>query len=252
MSHDVFVSYKREDESLVRPIVAALEKSGFSVWWDRDLSGGDSWRLQIEAALVNARCVIVVWTNNSAGLQGDFVRDEASRAKANNTLVPVLREKCSIPLGFGEIQAIDLIRWRGSKRDIFFQDLVRAVQAKIDGTPVPPAKGPRHRLVRRALTGTSVTMVAGIFAFGLNIQAVQDHVCSVGVMQPGISDLCGRLGSGRQAETRRTPCMGRYPDRQLSGIARPCHRVSRWCISCFGGGFDRITQCIPKDGLGAQ
>ena len=42
--NEIFVSYKREDEPRVGRLVRALEDAGFSVWWDRGLGGGESWR----------------------------------------------------------------------------------------------------------------------------------------------------------------------------------------------------------------
>ena len=60
--NEVFVSYKREDEPRVGRLVRALEDAGFSVWWDRGLGGGESWRAQIQTALDAAKCVLVVWT----------------------------------------------------------------------------------------------------------------------------------------------------------------------------------------------
>ena len=81
---EIFVSYKREDETRVGSVVRALEGAGLSVWWDRGLPGGESWRSQIQNALDTAKCVIVVWTHQSVGPSGDFVRDEAGCAKRRN------------------------------------------------------------------------------------------------------------------------------------------------------------------------
>ena len=168
---EVFVSYKREDEARVGRLVQALENAGLSVWWDRGLAGGESWRTQIQTALDAAKCVIVVWTRESVGPAGDFVRDEAGQAKRRGVLVPVLLDKVDPPLGFGEIQAIDLTRWKGNPRDPFFQDLRAAVAAKLEGRAVPPAKGPMKRLVRR-LTLSSVASVIGL-GLGVRVQPVQ-------------------------------------------------------------------------------
>ena len=41
---DVFVSYKREDLERVAPLVTGLRNAGFSVWWDADVPGGQTWR----------------------------------------------------------------------------------------------------------------------------------------------------------------------------------------------------------------
>ena len=127
----------------------ALEGTGLSVWWDRGLAGGESWRAQIQNALDAAKCVIVVWTRESVGPAGDFVRDEAGRPSAVACWYRSLLDKVDPPLGFGEIQAIDLTHWKGNPRDPFFQDLCAAVTAKLEGRAVPPAKGPMKRLVRR-------------------------------------------------------------------------------------------------------
>ena len=78
---DLFVSYKAEDRRRVAKLVAALEASGFSLWWDAHIGGGSEWREEIERNLDAARCVIVVWSKGSTGPHGDFVRDEASRAQ---------------------------------------------------------------------------------------------------------------------------------------------------------------------------
>lgn len=203
--NEVFVSYKREGEARVGRLVQALEGTGLSVWWDRGLPGGESWRQQIQTALDAAKCVIVVWTHDSVGPTGDFVRDEAGQAKRRGALVPVLFDKISPPLGFGELQAIDLTHWKGNPRDPFFQDVVEAVRAKLDGRPVPPSKGPMKRLVRR-LTWSSL---AGTVGFGglvlvFNLFSAQEQVCVLPLLQPKLSDTCGALGLGhRPAQVER-------------------------------------------------
>jgi hypothetical protein len=196
---EVFVSYKREDEGRVAPLVRALEAAGHSVWWDRSLAGGESWRQEIEQALERARCVVVVWTRESVGRDGGFVRDEAARAMRRGLLVPVLCDKVAPPLGFGEIQAIDLTRWKGSSRDPFFQDLCAAVTAKLEGRAAPPAKGPMKRRVRRLAYGSlASTLGASVLLFGLNAAGVQDRFCGVAALQPFLSDACGAVGLGHR------------------------------------------------------
>jgi TIR domain len=196
---EIFISYKREDEARVVRLVRALEGARLSVWWDRSLPGGESWRGQIQNALDAAKCVIVVWTHGSIGPAGDFVRDEAAQAKRRGILVPVRLDKIDPPLGFGEIQAIDLTHWKGSTRDPFFQDLRSAVAARLAGRPVPPAQGPTRRLIRR-LTWSSLASAAlfSSLAFGLNLFRLQDHLCAMPLLQPGISDVCGSLGFGNR------------------------------------------------------
>lgn len=197
MTHDIFLSYKREDEKLAARLSKALEAEGFSVWWDRSLLPAESWREQIQAALDAAAVTIVIWTQESAGPNGDFVRDEAGQAKGRGRLVPVMMEKTRLPLGFGELQAIDLIGWKGNRSSPFFKDLVAATKAKIAGAPAPRPKGPLKRTMRRASAGiASAASLGAIVAFSSNVMSVQHKVCSIDLAQPQISDFCGGLSLG--------------------------------------------------------
>jgi hypothetical protein len=212
MSH-AFVSYKSEDMERVARLAKALQSSGIEVWWDRCLPGGENWQALTEDALDSAKCVVVVWTQASVGPAGDFVRDEARVGKQRNTLVPVRLDRVVPPLGFGEIQAIDLTRWKGSAKDPFFQDLIAAIRAKMEGRPVPAAKGPMKRLRQRLTYSTLASaLVACVGAFGLNTFSVQDKVCSASILQPGMSDLCGAFAvGGRPTKSERLAWQARRP-----------------------------------------
>ena len=56
------------------------------VWWDKEIAGGDKWRQRILTELESAKCVLVVWSEASTAPAGDFVIDEANRAKRRGTL----------------------------------------------------------------------------------------------------------------------------------------------------------------------
>jgi hypothetical protein len=122
-------------------------------------------------------------------------------------------DKVDPPLGFGEIQAIDLTHWRGSSRDPFFQDLAAAVTAKVEGRAVPPSRGPMKRLIRR-LTWSSLAsaLMFGGLAFGLDLFRMQEQVCGLPLLQPQMSDMCGGLGLGkRPTERERMAWAARQP-----------------------------------------
>ena len=212
MNH-IFVSYKSEDVQRVARLAQALQRCGLEVWWDRYLSGGENWQAEIERALENTKCVIVIWTQASVGPAGDFVRDEAREGKRRNILVPVKLDRVAPPLGFGEVQAIDLTRWKGSTDDLFFQDLIAAVKAKLEERPVPAAKGPMKRLRQRLTYGAVVSgMVACIGAFGSDTFHAQEKVCAVPGLQPAVSDLCGTFGfGGRPTKPERLAWQARRP-----------------------------------------
>lgn len=210
MSH-IMISYKREDEARVARIVRALEKQNLPVWWDQNLPAGEEWRKNIEAAVDAAQCVIVVWSALSVGPEGGFVRDEASRASGRGVLVPVRIDKVAAPLGFGELQAIDLTAWNGDVRDSYFLDLVEACRAKLENRPAKVAKGPAGRLLRRAAAGSFAgTALAFVASVSTNLFHVQDHMCTIPVAQPQVSDLCGGLHlGGRPSYAERIAWAGR-------------------------------------------
>ena len=212
MSH-IFVSYKSEDVQRVARLAQALQRCGLDIWWDRYLPGGENWHAEIQSALEKANCVIVAWTKASVGPTGDFVRDEAREGKRRDILVPVKLDRVAPPLGFGEIQAIDLTRWKGSTDDPFFQDLLAAVKAKLEGRPVPTAKGPMRRLRQRLSYGTVVSaIVVCIGTFGSNAFHAQEKVCAVPGFQPTVSDLCGTFGfGGRPTKSERLAWQARRP-----------------------------------------
>ena len=129
---DIFLSYASADRERVRPLVDALEASGWSVWWDRKIPAGRTYAEILEAALRAARCILVVWTKTS--VESDWVREEAERGKRRRLLVPVRLDDVAPPLGFGQIQAADLIGWDGARTAPGFEQLVGDV-AGILGTP---------------------------------------------------------------------------------------------------------------------
>ena len=133
---DVFVSYKAEDRTRLRPLVAALEAEGFTVWWDTHIGGGAHWREDIQEHLDAAKCVIVVWSKRSVGIDGDFVRDEASRARKRGAYLPVRLDQVEPPLGFGEVQAISIKGWKGDRGDPRFLTIAEAVRRRIAGEDI--------------------------------------------------------------------------------------------------------------------
>jgi len=195
-----FISYKREDEVRVGRLARALEKAGVPLWWDRSLLPAESWHEDIKEHLDAAKCVVVVWSEGSAGPAGNFVRDEARSGQARHILVPVLIDRIrEIPLGFGETQAIDLIHWKGDVRDPFFRDLVAAVQAKLASLPPPQPIGPKRRLARRLTYGAvSSTGMALLSAFAVNAFGVTSKMCTLPGPQPALADACGAAHIGGQ------------------------------------------------------
>jgi hypothetical protein len=187
----VFISYKREDDARVAVLHDALKGADLDVWWDKDIPAADRWRQRILVELESAKCVLVVWSEASTGPAADFVIDEANRAKRRGTLLQVRIDDVSLPLGFGEHQALDLIGWKGDVSEPGFQEVATAAKALIEGRPIPAPQGPRRRNAVAWAAGRIVLLVAAVgFAAGLPV--VQKTVCRI----PGVHELCGQMGIG--------------------------------------------------------
>ena len=109
MMADIFISYARADRPRAQRLAWALSQQGWSVWWDREIPPGKSFDDVIEEALSAAKCVIVVWSNES--VKSEWVKAEASEAFKRRILVPILADEARIPLEFRRLQAARLIDW---------------------------------------------------------------------------------------------------------------------------------------------
>ncbi|PKO34562.1 MAG: hypothetical protein CVU34_07350 [Betaproteobacteria bacterium HGW-Betaproteobacteria-7] len=109
---DIFLSYTEKDREAARQVATLLEAAGWSVWWDRRIPAGETWRSVLEHALEGMRCMIVLWTARS--IESEWVYEEATEGRRQGKLVPVLLEAVRPPAGFREIQAADLTGWDGS------------------------------------------------------------------------------------------------------------------------------------------
>jgi hypothetical protein len=156
---DIFVSYAREDSDRVAALVSGLERLGWSVFWDRRIPAGETWRSYIGNALEGARCVLVAWSRHSIG--SSWVLEEAEDAKHRGVLVPVLLEQVELPRGFREIQTADLTGWTAAGAsptlDALAQDLRRRLGGQAGPPPMPSAS---HRPEPRAARRRTVPWIA--------------------------------------------------------------------------------------------
>ena len=132
---DIFLSYASEDRERVRPLAEALGRQGWEVWWDRDIPPGQTWRSFIQAALAEARCVVVVWSSRS--VESHWVIAEADRAlKRKLAIVPARIEDVEPPFGFESLQAAELVNWEADESSPAFQALLKGLTAVL-GAPSP-------------------------------------------------------------------------------------------------------------------
>jgi len=181
---DVFVSYKRVDETRVAALVDALQAGGLSVWWDRDIEAGAHWRQAIGERLEAARCVIVVWSAASVGADASFVHDEAARARARGCLLPVSIDPVVPPLGFGEIQSLSLVGWQGDAPDPRCLAVVAAARALTEGrrpSGLTPLQRRRLAPLRALAVGALGLLLA--LALALDVAGVRSSMCGAAVLQ---------------------------------------------------------------------
>lgn len=136
---DIFVSYASQDRPRIRPLVDALQESGWSVFWDRSIPAGKTWRQIVGGELRSARAVVVAWTETSTN--SEWVLEEAEAGKTQRILIPILLDAVSPPFGFGSIQAANLVDWNGDRSAPAFLGLIADIAALL-GAPAPGGSRP--------------------------------------------------------------------------------------------------------------
>ncbi len=119
---------------MARLLATALERQGWSVWWDPRLVAGEHYDDVIETALQEARCVIVLWSSRS--IQSRYVKDESAFALRREKLLPILIENIEVPFRYEGIHTPSLINWDGSDAFPSFITLVEDIALLLGPPPV--------------------------------------------------------------------------------------------------------------------
>ncbi len=137
---DIFLSYAHEDQVRIKQLAEALEGQGWTVFWDRTIAAGNTWRSTIGMALETAGCVVVAWSEHS--IHSHWVCEEAEDGQERHRLVPVFLDNVRPPLGFRSIHAANLAQWDGKPSAAEFMHLVSSI-AQIIGPPKPKPEPPK-------------------------------------------------------------------------------------------------------------
>lgn len=144
---DVFISYSREDRAAAQRFADAFEAQGLSVWWDATLRSGEAFDQVIEATLMQAKAVVVLWSPHS--VDSRWVRAEATQADRLGVLAPVTIAACRRPIIFELIHTVELSHWTGDGADRAWLALVADVRRlverdrAVDPRPDAPSGGGR-------------------------------------------------------------------------------------------------------------
>jgi hypothetical protein len=113
----VFINHASEDDALARSLYNELKKQPWiDPWLDTvKLLPGHDWKYEIERALDEADAVLVCMSPNSVGKTG-YVQAEIRKAEERQLnrpsgkiyMIPVLLEKCNVPLDLKKYQWVDI------------------------------------------------------------------------------------------------------------------------------------------------
>ncbi|MHC4354552.1 MAG: toll/interleukin-1 receptor domain-containing protein [Planctomycetota bacterium] len=134
---DIFISYSSQDRARAKVLAGALERQGWSVWWDRRIPPGKQFSQVIKEAVDEAKCVIVLWSKES--VKSEWVQNEASEGARRKILVPALIDDVEMPFEFRRIQAARLVDWEEESPHPEFDTLLESVRA-ILGQPLSPQR----------------------------------------------------------------------------------------------------------------
>ena len=122
-----FISYSRRDYYFAESLAFHLERRGMRVWLDaKDLKPGESWQQQLEGAIDEAPCFIVVISADS--IKRPYVRMEWERARQKGKrIIAVVFRKAQLP---EELVGCETVDFRGG-----FERPLRELLERIASTP---------------------------------------------------------------------------------------------------------------------
>ncbi len=174
---DIFLSYNREDAAIAKVYADAFAREGLEVWWDQTLRSGEAYDEVTEAALNDARAVVVLWSPRSVGSR--WVRAEATIADRNHALMPVTIAPCNRPVMFELTQTADLSHWRGNAKDpawlAFLGDVRRKIGnggAEPDGAVAQPVSAAAPMASSRSLARVLPMIALALVILGVAVWAL--------------------------------------------------------------------------------
>jgi hypothetical protein len=152
MAASIFISYAHEDRARAEQFAARFAAAGWSVWWDRQITGGRHFDMAAEEAIAAAKIVVVLWSR--ASVASHWVRAEAGWALEKDKLLPVKIDYVDPPLRFFHVQTIDLAGWSGRSETPSLAQLLSELAQTLGGGGRPRGSASRPRRAIDSPRGT--------------------------------------------------------------------------------------------------
>jgi cell division septation protein DedD len=143
---EVFISYSRDNQEVVRRLAEAVKALGYDVWWDDQLPPHLAYGDVISQNVGGAKAAIVVRSANAAA--SEWVRAEADMARNQKKLIQTTIDGAEPPMPFNQLHYVSLADWNG-EADHPGWTKVRESLVALAGTPAgagpvvpPPAAAP--------------------------------------------------------------------------------------------------------------
>jgi hypothetical protein len=133
-----FISYSRSDQAFALRFAQDLKAAGVDVWVDQlDIAIGQNWDRSVEAAVRDCKGFVIILSPRSAASEN--VADEVACAlEGNKHIIPILYEKCTIPMRLARLQFIDATSdYDGALAR--FQVIVGAAANAAEAVAIPPS-----------------------------------------------------------------------------------------------------------------
>jgi len=131
---DIFISYAKEDRAVAKKLAAKLHEDGWEVFWDRRIAAGAEWNEEIQRALRDARCVLVLWS--VASRKSFWVRGEAADSCERDSYVPALIDETEPPRLFRHVQAQSIAKWVEQEDAEELNQLKSSIASRIGELPM--------------------------------------------------------------------------------------------------------------------
>ena len=97
MKPEIFVSYSREDQAKVFPIVEKLRERGLNIWIDQEgIHGAKLWSQEIVNAIESSK-VFIIFASAKAFLSKNVTKELALASESDKHILPVFLEDAEIP-----------------------------------------------------------------------------------------------------------------------------------------------------------